>query len=68
MKLKRVLQKNWHEHDDYSIFVFSNYKTRISDPIESYHTVSFFLAIKQYIKYSHGYPTATIIFKHNRYY
>lgn len=68
MKLKRVPQKNWHEHDDYSVFVFSNYQTRISDPIESYNTVSLFRAIKQYIKYSHEYPTATIIFKHNRYY
>lgn len=68
MKLKRVIKKNPHEHDDYTVFVFPNCNIAVEDPICYYCTVHFLRAIKMYLKYSREFPQATIVFKHAKYY
>ncbi len=62
------MKKYRHEHDDYSVLAYQTHEVVIAGVIESFHTVSLFRAIKAYIKFSHQYPMATIVFRHNRYY
>lgn len=64
----KIFCKYKHEHDDYSVLVFKNINVVTNNPICYYGTISLFRAIKMYLKYSREYPTATIMFKHNRYY
>ena len=62
------MKKYKHEHDDYTVLAYTSCNVITKEPIEVYSTVRFFRAVRRYFKLSLEYPTATIVFRHNKYY
>lgn len=54
-------------NSDYTILVYSTCNVMTKEPIRYYTTAHFLRAVRMYFKFSREYKTATIIFKHNKY-